>query len=886
MTKTRLVRLSFGVAVALVLLSIPRENAAQSFDSNVDTRRSARESGPPEVAGSMIPHTIGEPAALGREAPPSEIGSVNRVEQGVPEVLQVDDGSFEQPIGFPNGPQTAYFLNRLTPSSYPSTLRNIQINFAGRANGLRANDPISVLFGVNPSGSQDIRGLTFQRIATFIGFLNGFNQFILPEQMQPTIRSGDFVVGFLTNNPPSVYPADQDTTPPSKGRSYAAVSESELVVIDTYGSSLAGNFGIRATVVPGEVISEECNPQPVNCPATIPGSLDKNDCASGRRGAGYLVDRYQFTGSEGQSVRVDHASFSLDAYLYLISPAGLIVAENDDGGGGTNARIEATVTSSGLWTVEVTSFEPGEVGGYDLTLAGCSSGDGGTNNPPTLLRVDISRTTCSHGRLDSARAVNGNPVGIRSVFNPGGRCVPGITPVALSTLCQAAAGIELVPPICTALTTPRLAPSILEAIASQPSPRRITFDNDRDGQPDPGSPMLRATCAMPSSFTLAIAEGIGDSDGDSVAVRWQYPGTRFDSGNLYATVDVPSAGIVAGMELVTSEQLAGYDANSILWEAPDAVFGVQGDSGDGGLTTLTARVIDIPPAPASALLSEPQSRDVEYGGPLRPAIREGCKRSDGNGNFRIRLVADLPPRGFEYLDKVWFRWVYEGRSLTIIGDVPAANTVEFYLPESEVGASARVTVVASSFGSAVAGNPNPFLSMAPIANCRLSPCSLNAGQQGALNPITFASRGSTTFDVEPVLVEELGGEVCADGLDNDCDGQLDEDCNFNLLVSDGGCPDDTFEVRIDGLDLGQTPAGQSRFFDIAQFAPGEHALVIDAVASGGAAYGCTPDSTATYRISLIGGVLFVLKEDSNFTGTSDSGQISVGAQARYTIRIP
>ena len=43
-------------------------------------------------------------------------------------VLLVDDGSYEANVGFSTG-GTAYFVNRLTPPSYPATLRAVQILF-------------------------------------------------------------------------------------------------------------------------------------------------------------------------------------------------------------------------------------------------------------------------------------------------------------------------------------------------------------------------------------------------------------------------------------------------------------------------------------------------------------------------------------------------------------------------------------------------------------------------------------------------------------------------------------------------------------------------------------------------------------------------------------
>ncbi|MBI3660870.1 hypothetical protein HY230_10440, partial [Candidatus Acetothermia bacterium] len=84
-----------------------------------------------------------------------------------------------------------------------------------------------------------------QKISTTVKALNQFNQYDLSPT---TINSGDFVVGFLTNNPSGIYPIDQDTTTPSQGRSYLSTNGTQFSVVDSFGANLAGNFAIRATV--------------------------------------------------------------------------------------------------------------------------------------------------------------------------------------------------------------------------------------------------------------------------------------------------------------------------------------------------------------------------------------------------------------------------------------------------------------------------------------------------------------------------------------------------------------------------------------------------------------------------------------------------------------
>lgn len=457
---------------------------------------------------------------------------------------------------------------------------------------------------------------------------------------------------------------------------------------------------------------------------------------------------------------------------------------------------------------------------YFTTAPGPGPGPG-QNNPPTLGRVEVTRTTLSHGRLDDVR-----PTGVASV--------PGFT-------------------------------ALFDAIAAMPNPLLVTLDDDGDGKPDLTNPIVVAGAGLPSCCTLAVAEEVADPDGDPVAVSWEFPGPRFGSGNFYATVSIPSEGIVAGMELVTFQELEAYTANTIIWEAPDVSFPIQDTLLDGGSEALAARAIDFPPAPSTSLMSDSQFKLVDYAITIQAEIVEVCKVQNPDGSFRIRLQVNISGN-FDPLDKTWFRWAYEGSGVTIMEDIPASNQWEFEVPEGEAGTLAKITVVASSFGPLVVGNPNLFVVLPP---------------PGSVGLTTFDSNGCTISDTETIIVESsVGQEICGDGIDNDCDDEIDENCDFKLFVEDNQCLDDTIGVIVDGQDLGITPLGQGRFFDISQFAPGQHTLIIVAVASGGAKFGCSPNPIVSYGVTLLGGVEFV------GGGTTAGGEIDVGTQATFTIVIP
>jgi hypothetical protein len=122
------------------------------------------------------------------------------------------------------------------------------------------------------------------------------------------------------------------------------------------------------------------------------GNLSSADCtygviASDRPNA--YMDRYKFTGTGGQNIRIEMnaaippQSGGLDTFIYLLDSAGNIVAENDDIALGTqtNSRILCdnvgnapcpmdffTLPQDGTYIIVATSFSNGETGAYSLTL--------------------------------------------------------------------------------------------------------------------------------------------------------------------------------------------------------------------------------------------------------------------------------------------------------------------------------------------------------------------------------------------------------------------------------------------------------------------------------------------------------------------------------------
>jgi hypothetical protein len=160
-------------------------------------------------------------------------------------VLKVDGGIFNAEVGYDTGVATAYFVNRLTPPSYPATLKSVQIFFSTRSDGVALGSPLFIFAASNPHGSPTLSlsdGGASSFVQTSVAALDTLVTYNVPAR---TITSGDFVVGFMVSNPPNVYPADLDLVSPSQNRSYGSTDGVNFVLL------APGNLAIRAVVTVG-----------------------------------------------------------------------------------------------------------------------------------------------------------------------------------------------------------------------------------------------------------------------------------------------------------------------------------------------------------------------------------------------------------------------------------------------------------------------------------------------------------------------------------------------------------------------------------------------------------------------------------------------------------
>ena len=97
-------------------------------------------------------------------------------------------------------------------------------------------------------------------------------------------------------------------------------------------------------------------------PTTVTGQLDET---SPLLEDGSYFNIHSFEGAAGEPIRIDLVSEDFDAYLFLVGPAG-IVAQDDNGGDGTNASLAVILPTDGTYQIAVNAGA-GETGTYQLT---------------------------------------------------------------------------------------------------------------------------------------------------------------------------------------------------------------------------------------------------------------------------------------------------------------------------------------------------------------------------------------------------------------------------------------------------------------------------------------------------------------------------------------
>ena len=336
-----------------------------------------------------------------------------------PTVLSIDDGNDETDSAIlSNG---AYYVNRLTPASYPATLTQISIFWDSSFTHFPPGTAINVVDGNNSGGTTNIDGISFQSFAATSG-TSGFTTYTLPNPL--TITTGDFVVGYQVPVYPSgTFPVVADTNNP-QGRSYQSSNGT------SFSNITNGNYMIRAAQVFTGCSSGA--PTPLQAVSTKP-----HDVISASR----LIDASDavsfdvplpLTGNPGIECRSggatgDHkvvVTFPTNVTVSGSPQARVTIGTGQIGSGGE--PNEGVVTVSGaVVTIPLTNVPNGHKIG--VTLFGVSNGTnsgsvtvpmgvllGDTTGNGTVNATDVSETKSKSGQSVNASnfrndvTVNGN----------------------------------------------------------------------------------------------------------------------------------------------------------------------------------------------------------------------------------------------------------------------------------------------------------------------------------------------------------------------------------------------------------------------------------------------------------------------------------------------
>jgi hypothetical protein len=164
------------------------------------------------------------------------------------------------------------------------------------------------------------------------------------------------------------------------------------ILANSFDPATTGAYQVTLTFGTG---GTTCPPTPtaITNGQTINGNLETGDCSLGDLSR---YDLYSFSASAGQQVAITMtAAAPVDAYLILVGPDGDTIAENDNGGGGTNARIPpvagafGTLPATGTYKIYANSSAANQFGPYSLTLNFSGSVCGST---PITLGQTINGT--------------------------------------------------------------------------------------------------------------------------------------------------------------------------------------------------------------------------------------------------------------------------------------------------------------------------------------------------------------------------------------------------------------------------------------------------------------------------------------------------------------
>ncbi|NHN46774.1 hypothetical protein G9464_04080 [Halostella sp. JP-L12] len=231
--------------------------------------------------------------------------------------------------------------------------------------------------------------------------------------IEMTAADGDTYL-YLLDPAGSVIAQDDDGAGSLNSRiEYAELSDAGEYTVVAGGFQTNGFFEYELSVQEAQV-DGRTDLRSIEIGETATGEIDPADPESDRFN-GYF-EPVSLRADGGETVSIEMTAADGDTYLYLLDPAGSVIAQDDDGGSGLNSRIEyAELADAGEYTVIAGGFRSDGFFEYELSVQEAQgSGGGGAD----LRSIRIGETASGEIDRDDPRSDRFNgyfePVSLRA----------------------------------------------------------------------------------------------------------------------------------------------------------------------------------------------------------------------------------------------------------------------------------------------------------------------------------------------------------------------------------------------------------------------------------------------------------------------------------------
>ncbi len=226
------------------------------------------------------------------------------------------------------------------------------------------------------------------------------------QSLKVELRSSEFDAFLSATGPDGATVAeDDDSLGGSNARiNFTAVTAGRYrIAVSSFQRGQSGDYTLRADVW----VRKALTVAKLDLPARAQGALGDSDA---RRADGQWVKAFRFNAKAADEIEA-RLTAQFDAYLILLSPTGEVVAQADEGAGGTDAKLRAGLPMTGEYTLLVTTPSTSSAGTFQLELLGAE---------PASAKPPVPLTPGAMQRANMAAQVGGKGGGKPDMAMAGG----------------------------------------------------------------------------------------------------------------------------------------------------------------------------------------------------------------------------------------------------------------------------------------------------------------------------------------------------------------------------------------------------------------------------------------------------------------------------------